>query len=279
MANFDRITHDPNQIVAYARIRDLPITVLEIVRPIVGAEKAVTQILSDHPGLELEDIHQALAWSINLFVEGSHFWRSDGKSSLSSIWSLSSLYLAEGSNISPDDRRKFDESLWQHVQRSTNTWDYYSDWVSVNFGSHIPQEGIITLKALADNIKHEEPLAFVEASLSHEAILVNDGGEIFHAILDLCNLTEYAKLQFNSQLIFRVINNNLINVVIQRDWDRTPDDLTQNERTVNSQIPFQNAATRLLRKGIELKTHFNATGVVFEFDLPIWKEDSDAKSE
>lgn len=63
-SHFERITTESNEPFGLPTIRDTGITVSDVVRPIVSGEKSVSEVLDAHPALELEDVHQALAFAV-----------------------------------------------------------------------------------------------------------------------------------------------------------------------------------------------------------------------
>ena len=70
MFGFDRITFDPNILGGKACIRDMRISVSLIVN-LVANGMSVEEILDEYPGLEAEDIQQALhyaAWATDDIV-------------------------------------------------------------------------------------------------------------------------------------------------------------------------------------------------------------------
>lgn len=67
MANFDRITQQPDMMGGKPCVRDMRVTVGMIVG-MIGAGHSIETILADYPYLEREDILQALryaAWRAN----------------------------------------------------------------------------------------------------------------------------------------------------------------------------------------------------------------------
>ena len=68
MADFDRITQNPEVMAGKACIRGLRITVSTVVGQ-VGAGYSVQQVLEDYPYLEREDVLQALQYAAMLAGE------------------------------------------------------------------------------------------------------------------------------------------------------------------------------------------------------------------
>lgn len=60
--NFDRITHDPNVLAGRATVRGLRISVAHIVN-LVANGMTPTQIKTELPDLDEEDIRQSLAYA------------------------------------------------------------------------------------------------------------------------------------------------------------------------------------------------------------------------
>lgn len=71
MLGFDRITFDPGVMGGPACIRGLRITVSLVVN-LVANGMNTQEILTDYPYLELDDIHQALAYAAWLADESVH---------------------------------------------------------------------------------------------------------------------------------------------------------------------------------------------------------------
>lgn len=65
---FDRITHDPNVLAGRATLSGLRISVAHVVN-LVANGMTPAQIVAEHPDLEEEDIHQALAHAADLARE------------------------------------------------------------------------------------------------------------------------------------------------------------------------------------------------------------------
>ncbi len=68
MADFDRITQNPEVMAGKACIRGMRITVSTVVGQI-GAGYSVEQVLHDYPYLEREDVLQALQYAAMLAGE------------------------------------------------------------------------------------------------------------------------------------------------------------------------------------------------------------------
>jgi uncharacterized protein (DUF433 family) len=67
MAEFDRITQDPNVMGGKPTIRGMRVTVGTIVG-LIGSGHSIDKVLADYPYLEREDILQALryaAWRVD----------------------------------------------------------------------------------------------------------------------------------------------------------------------------------------------------------------------
>ena len=68
---FDRITHAPDVLGGRAAIRGLRISVAHVVNLIANG-MTPQQVASDFPDLDLEDIHQALAYAAALAKDELH---------------------------------------------------------------------------------------------------------------------------------------------------------------------------------------------------------------
>jgi uncharacterized protein (DUF433 family) len=71
LADFDRITVDPEVLGGKACVRGLRISVGMIVQ-MVAAGKSTEQIIDEYPYLEAEDVRQALAYSAHLAESEYH---------------------------------------------------------------------------------------------------------------------------------------------------------------------------------------------------------------
>lgn len=68
---FDRITQDPNILAGRATIRGLRISVAHVVN-LVANGMTPTQIVTEFPDLEEEDVRQALAYAAALAQDEVH---------------------------------------------------------------------------------------------------------------------------------------------------------------------------------------------------------------
>lgn len=68
---FDRITYDPNVLSGRAALRGLRISVADVVN-LVANGMAPAHIVSEHPDLEEEDVHQALRYAAAIAEDQVH---------------------------------------------------------------------------------------------------------------------------------------------------------------------------------------------------------------
>jgi uncharacterized protein (DUF433 family) len=73
MNGFDRITRDPQHMAGFPCIRDFTLAVSTVVN-LVASGKTDAEILADYPGLEPEDIRQALAFAAAIQRCDMHLW-------------------------------------------------------------------------------------------------------------------------------------------------------------------------------------------------------------
>ena len=135
MANFDRITHDPNHMVGQACIRGLPITVSDVVRPLASGEKSVADVLALYPALELEDVHQALAWAVTDVVATIGYFSYTLKYNLPAIQTYN--YILGTPEIQDRIEDYNQDTFRQKVKDAVNNirlnFYYLQDWVSTNY--------------------------------------------------------------------------------------------------------------------------------------------------
>ncbi|MEQ8673521.1 MAG: DUF433 domain-containing protein [Aggregatilineales bacterium] len=160
MNHFERITTQSSEPFGLPTIRDTGITVSDVVRPIVSGEKSVQAVLDAYPTLELEDVHQALAFAVSDLTLQLSQVDHDVTDSLTPVRTYS-----KGMNT-PQLKEHFLKTLGLEkifdliFRQSTNARSYMLislTWARLSYTQWLWQDEIkkFTLHELIEQIKHQ----------------------------------------------------------------------------------------------------------------------------
>lgn len=279
---FDRITTHSAEPFALPTIRDTGISVSDVVRPIVSGEKSVQEVLDAHPSLELEDVHQALAFAVGQLTQTISAFASESKSYLGSILGYSQVLGSDfyqeylrNENVLKTDTPTLDE-ISQIIHRNSAStihyWDTLRDWASLNysisstyFSSPHQQKESLPLEDFLDKvrlkIKRFNPNLSLKINTDTRSarILVISTSIFVDAIAGLCDIRSLANNEY-----CRISANSAPNKSIIQFMIRYPE-----RRVYGLELPVQNALTKLKRMNINVKIEINDNTITFTFDLPI----------
>jgi uncharacterized protein (DUF433 family) len=269
---FNRIIREPLVMGGQARIRDTNITVNEIVRlSLDGTSQA--DILAKYPELKAEDVHQALSHTLQSIFDATHSsFFYDAKERLIPIEGLATLFEKQASELQIKSQVILRES-----KQLTARIESYRLWMQMMKGNFEPSELLgerqleyvvedidIQLKKFGIRIPIEFPKHYANFKLD------DIWTDILFQILSLLipHIMKFEKVVIQPQqevVLMQVISEDQYSgyVRLQRDWVNFPG------------THLNTVATFAERNGIKFDIQQEGNRVIFEFVLPIWKDEQD----
>jgi uncharacterized protein (DUF433 family) len=261
---FDRIIREPLVMGGQARIRDTNITVNEIVR-LSREGMAQMDILAKYSQLDAEDVHQVLTYWVNTLEEKERVFSSSLPNPLGTL--AASIELVK-MDIEDDDLNK--SLLLETLTVARRDTDRLRNLIS-----WFQQFHRISLRRNTDINRQEIPPQLLNQAtskpLSLPAVKIHSLPYLEQAIHTL-RTKNYIRLgneiEFNisvdtHQLNFQIVRTSKGNVIKEIDL------LFQ----THSDFDFANLL--LYENGSELAVQEDEEKVIFEFSLPIWKDEQD----
>ena len=290
MDRFDRITPQRADKPGQAFIRNTDITVTEVVKLVVGG-KRVDEVLAQYDELEIEDVHQALAYAVSDLRELIGFWRMEILNPLTSVNGYAKVlndilqanpnnftYLGEKVNLADISKIIYNngQSAQSYVQYMNMLSQFYTEshYTSLKYSVADIREFLAThLEIYSDgaSIKFEIPKSIPAL---HFDFRLN------YAILILVLPAKFNRL-FSPDAILRINKSSENHVRFEIDRYITPEykehppyywhkDILH---TFDPHMPFTIAFRTIRAHGTELHYDIHDDSVTFSFELPIWKDD------
>jgi uncharacterized protein (DUF433 family) len=283
---FNRIIREPLVMGGQARIRDTNITVNEIVRlSLSGISQA--DILTKYPQLEAEDVHQALAWAINDLKDATGMWRNEILNPLTSVigyskFGIDRLPRIPIKDIFPETNENLTtfEIIHQNAIRTNAKLQHFGSYHKIQYPTHERELEQVSLTEIIESAKREaleiNPNIQVEIEL-HEVSqdeLLLENGYISVAIAYIAasewNFEERTKITITKQ------NDNISFAVLRRlKSESKSEHLSQLLAFSETSSMMQVAQLILFQNKSELNIRSEGSTVIFEFELPIWKDEQD----
>jgi uncharacterized protein (DUF433 family) len=262
--NFDRIIREPLVMGGQARIRDTNITVNEIVRlSLEGVLQA--DILRKHPELDAEDVHQTLAYWINTLEEKG---RTFSTSLLNPLLTLAvSIELVKEDIADNAVNKSILTETLTDAQKATNRLRNLISW-SQQF------HGIILMQNV-DNNRQQLPKQLINQATNKPSTVpainirslpyLEQAIQVLRTKSDrlLGNEVEFNIVVDTYQINFQIVRESYENVIEKIDW------------LFQAYSEFDFANLWLYENGSELAVRQDEDKVIFEFSLPIWKDEQD----
>jgi len=134
---FNRIKRDVNKFGGQPFIDNTNITVNQIVSASLRGT-ALADILKQHPDLESDDIHQALAFSIQDIFNGVSYWRHDGMTPLTQIKGYSEILVGKTDfddldTIPDEQKNQWMSTIHTSCQRGIARWQQMRQWMNTQY--------------------------------------------------------------------------------------------------------------------------------------------------
>ena len=285
-SRFDRITPQRADKPGQAFIRDTNITVSEVVKLVVGG-KRVDEVLAQYDDLEIEDVHQALAFSVDDLRHTVDRWVHERYRFLTIPLQYATL-LDNQSGIleSATNNDKVKHQIQKELVKTTlwvlpeekRGWHHLANWVNLNYshlGSSEPQKMSISEfeETLAQNLVEYPAIPPIELDIENNLPDFLAPKQLVYLILNLTS----------NEVAFRYIVESSKLKIVQKDEKhllfllkcQLKDTITNFEAIdiFEPAIPHSISALILREHGCDLQTEITDHGVTFSLELPIWKDD------
>ena len=155
-------------------------------------------------------------------------------------------------------------------------WRSLRDWLHVKYRLDVTTQSKTSLVALIDDIQIElefiKDKGVIEANIPEELPLISDNGYVSRIFVNLLGWIIY--VEYGGQIIVSQTTSNTISVQIIRKFVFNRPDLFYLEKSLWNDMPISLAALILQLNGTELKIQVLDTEIIFEFELPVWKENT-----
>lgn len=148
MQKFERITGEIKQGLVY--IRDTGVTVSEVVSAI-SRGTSTADVLKAYPGLEVEDVIQALGFAVDDMLEATAVLAHDARKPLSIILGYAGI-LTEA-EIGDAERITFAGEIMSQAENGADAWGDLSDAVQLRYGFRLIPTEPMKLHAVVEDAK------------------------------------------------------------------------------------------------------------------------------
>lgn len=134
---FNRITRNPNKFGGQPYIANTNITVQQVVNASLQGH-SIEQIMQQFSSLTIDDIHQALSFSIQDIVEGVAHWRHDGITPLTQVKGYSEILIGKTDFGDLDAIPESQKQQWLSIiytsnQRGLACWQQMRHWLNTQY--------------------------------------------------------------------------------------------------------------------------------------------------
>jgi uncharacterized protein (DUF433 family) len=271
MKEFERIRVEKGQ----AYIRDTGITISYLAN-LISSDQALTEIISSHPDLQMEDLLEVIGYIVNDLLETIAYARNDGISALSTIINATTL-IAESTD---KHHNEFVESsgqlLVQNAIKGVHVWYQLSSWAQLSYTNPytVPQK--TPFATIVANVLHSLSHSKFDPKVNfcvpenipdvkiRDSLYIADA--IFYTLVDPLNSLKPGGTVNVSQQ-----DENEVTVEIRREY-RSQHSIPPKEFFFmrHSQIFLANSIVQ--QNDSEMQIYPASEHVSFQFSLPIWKE-------
>lgn len=134
---FNQITRNPNKFGGQPYIENTNVTVQEIINASLQGH-SIEQIIQQFPSLTVDDIHQALSFSIQDIVEGVAHWRHDGITPLTQVKGYSEILIGKTDfgdldAIPESQKHQWLSIIYNSNQRGLACWQQMRHWLNTQY--------------------------------------------------------------------------------------------------------------------------------------------------
>ncbi|MBZ0283066.1 MAG: DUF433 domain-containing protein [Anaerolineae bacterium] len=219
MQKFERITGDVKRGLVY--IRDTGITVSQVVSAISRGD-STADVLKAYPGLEVEDVIQALGFAVDDMLEATAVLAHDARKPLSIILGYAGI-LTEA-EIGDGERIAFAGEILSQAENGADAWGDLSDAVQLRYGFRpIPTEPMKLQEVVEDAREMAQRRGgTIQADIKADLPSVQGSRGLARALLLLGTDTRIAFLKPEATITAEREGEQHIKVEIQRAFAEHP---------------------------------------------------------
>ncbi|MEO8610732.1 MAG: DUF433 domain-containing protein [Chloroflexota bacterium] len=273
MREFERIRIEKGQ----AYIRDTGITVSEIVKKVIYQQSS-SMLLVEYPTLDANDVEEAMAYAVSDVIETIAIWRNEGLTPLSLIDGYSELLLHD-SQYTQEQKQQFNSTIYRSARHAVARWWNFTEWVYKTYRLDSEHYQAFLIDAIVQDVLRElpryDPSAKVKWDVTTNLPAVRADLHLTTAIINL--LTDRTSLFLKIDSSFEITSKNadFVNFKIVRQFEY----VNHRESIDIDKYAWRSGPLSLARLIIhehdsELKFTFSSEQAIFEFDLPIWHENT-----
>lgn len=212
---FERITGEIKQGLAY--IRDTGITVSQVVSAVSQGDSTAA-VLKAYPGLEVEDVIQALGYAVSDMLETTAVLAHDARKPLSIILGYAGILTEAG--ISDTERISFAGEILSQAEHGAAAWGDLSDAAQLRYGFHpIPTDPM----QLSNVVEEAQELAqrqggTLQATIAADLPSVQGSRGLPRALMLLGADVRVTSLKSEGTLTAAREGEGHVKVVIRRDF-------------------------------------------------------------
>lgn len=277
---FSRIKRNTDKFGGQPYIKDTDITVNQILTQSLQG-KSISQIVEQYPPLEVEDIHQALAFSVQDIVAGVSYWRHDGMTPLTQIKGYSEILVGKTEfddldTIPNDQKQQWMSIIHTSSQRGIARWQQMRQWINTqcrNFSEDDTE--VYQLERFIHNVVHTANDYEPTLEITVDDIPHNLSIDIHTDTTTLLgSLLASAKNTFKPEITISTSQqDNTIVVNITRELTYPDDDIT---KLINTHYnPFATAFMFFSMQKIDFSLQRQDHHVIITIQLPLLAEQSE----
>jgi len=272
---FNRIQRDANKFGGQPFISNTNITVSQIVSASLRGT-TIADILKQYPNLESDDVHQALAFSIQELFKGVSYWRHDGMTPLTQIKGYSEILVGKTEfddldTIPDEQKQQWLSTIHTSCQRGIARWQQMRQWMNTQYRQFRTND---TEVYQADKFLQE----IIDVAIDYEpTITFRSGTDITHQDIEvhpdtttiIGSVLAFAKNTFQPMVNMRLsLADQHIILTIERQLIYPDDDL--NKIFSAPYNPFSTASTFFNLQNMVYSIEPQDQQVVMRVELPKW---------
>jgi len=277
---FSRITRNAHEFGGQPYINNTDITINQIlVESLQG--KTLLEIQKQFPQLEPDDIHQALAYSIQDIRNGISYWRHDGMTPLTQIKGYSEILVGKTEFDDLDTIPNEQKQQWMSIihtscQRGIARWEQMRHWLNIQYSDVSENDlDVYQIEYFVHSLK--------QTALDYEPTLMFDNISVpknihleanTNTIPILSSTLAFAKNTFKPEVkLSATLEDHDINFSITRELAYPDDNI---DKLLNiPHTPFATAFTFFSKQHLRFSIQHEEHHVMFKITLPLWHENNE----
>ena len=274
---FDRIKRNPNKFGGQPYIHKTDVTINQIVLRSMQGE-TVQDILDAYPQLLVDDIHQALSFSIIDIFRGVSYWRHDGMTPLTQIKGYSEILVGKTEfgdldTIPEEQKHQWMSVIHSSCQRGIARWQQMTQWMSKHYMLDTDLESeVYSIEAFLMEVittgQTYEPTLQIDSTEVDPNLSIETHSD---TALILGSILAFAKNTFKSQTAIHLeIKSDHVVINIYRELIYSDDDIEK--LLSNPYSPVATALTFFYIQNITFEINREDDTIIFSVILPLWHE-------